>query len=68
MTDVELRKVCRWINDGGNLFITTDSDNNQHLKVIHGPLGMFVHRFAVDENDLVNLRNKLAKDSKFRAA
>jgi hypothetical protein len=68
MTEVELRKVCRWINEGGKLFIGTDDDGRQKIKIVHGPLGMFVHRFEIAENELLQLKELLLQSMKTNAA
>jgi hypothetical protein len=56
MTNAELNKVCRWINEGGKLMIGRDASGHQKIKIIHGPLGMFVHRFLITDSELENLK------------
>lgn len=68
MTEVELRKVCRWITEGGKLLIGTDDYGRQKIKVTHGPLGMFVHRFEITENELLALKELILEDMKSAAA
>ncbi len=68
MTDAELRKVCRWLSEGGQLFIGTDDDGCQKIKIIHGPLGMFVHRYEIDEDELLTLKELILHDMKVAAA
>jgi hypothetical protein len=68
MTDTELRKVCRWITEGGQLFIGTDNDGRQKIKIVHGPLGMFVHRYEIDEHELLTLKELILADMKTEAA
>jgi hypothetical protein len=68
MTDVELRKVGRWLTEGGKLFIGTDEDGTQKIKVVHGPLGMFVHRYEINETQLLELKEMILKSMKTQAA
>ena len=68
MTDVELRKVSRWLTEGGKLFIGTDDDGSQKIKVVHGPLGMFVHRYEISEDQLLNLKEMILKSMSMQAA
>jgi hypothetical protein len=68
MTDTELRKVCRWITEGGKLFIATADDGGQKIKIVHGPLGMFVHRFEISEDELLTLKELILADMKTEAA
>jgi hypothetical protein len=59
MTETELNKVCRWINEGGKLMIGRDSSGYQKIKIVHGPLGMFVHRFKITDSELDKLKAML---------
>jgi hypothetical protein len=59
MTNTELSKVCRWIDEGGKLLIGRDSAGRQKIKIIHGPLGMFVHRFHITDGELEKLKATL---------
>jgi hypothetical protein len=68
MTEVELRKVCRWINEGGKLFIGTDEQGQQKIKVVHGPLGMFVHRYVISETELMQLKELILQNMQTEAA
>jgi hypothetical protein len=68
MTEVELRKVSRWIAEGGKLFIGTDDEGCQKIKVVHGPLGMFVHRFEIAEGELLALKELILQSMKTNAA
>ena len=68
MTDVELRKVGRWLTEGGKLFIGTDEQGSQKIKVVHGPLGMFVHRYEINETQLHDLKNMILKSMSTQAA
>ncbi len=68
MTEVELRKVCRWINEGGNLFIAIDDEGRQKIKIVHGPLGMFVHRYEISGDELLTLKQLLLENMNTAAA
>ena len=68
MTDVELRKVGRWLTEGGKLFIGTDDEGSQKIKVVHGPLGMFVHRYEINETQLLDLKSMILKSMSTQAA
>ena len=68
MTDVELRKVGRWLTEGGKLFIGTDEQGSQKIKVVHGPLGMFVHRYEISEAQLLSLKDMILKSMSTQAA
>lgn len=68
MTDVELRKVGRWLTEGGKLFIGIDDDGTQKIKIVHGPLGMFVHRFAITELQLLELKDMILESMNTKAA
>lgn len=68
MTEVELRKVCRWINEGGQLSINTNDEGHQKIKVVHGPQGMFVHRFEIDEGELLQLKDLILQNMNAEAA
>ncbi len=68
MTDVELRKVGRWLTEGGKLFIGTDDQGSQKIKVVHGPLGMFVHRYEITEPQLLDLKSMILKSMSTQAA
>ena len=68
MTEVELRKVGRWLTEGGKLFIGTDEEGSQKIKVVHGPLGMFVHRYAISEEQLLALKDIILKSMNTQAA
>ena len=68
MTEVELRKVGRWLSEGGKLFIGTDEQGAQKIKVVHGPLGMFVHRYEITEEQLLSLKDMILKSMSTQAA
>jgi hypothetical protein len=68
MTDTELRKVSRWVSEGGKLLLGRDHAGRLKLKVLHGPLGMFVHRFAITQTELDTLKDLLTLDSNSAAA
>ena len=68
MTDVELRKVGRWLTEGGKLFIGIDDDGTQKIKIVHGQLGMFVHRFAITELQLLELKDMILESMNTKAA
>ena len=68
MTDVELRKVGRWLSEGGKLFIGFDEEGSQKIKVVHGPLGMFVHRYEITETQLLDLKEMILQSMSTQAA
>ena len=68
MTEVELRKVGRWLSEGGKLFIGTDEQGSQKIKIVHGPLGMFVHRYEISEDQLLSLKDMILKSMSTQAA
>jgi hypothetical protein len=68
MTEAELNKVCRWVNEGGKLLIGRDASGHQKIKVVHGPLGMFVHRFEIADNELEKLKEMLLNTMSVAAA
>jgi hypothetical protein len=68
MTSAELNKVCRWINEGGKLMIGRDASGHQKIKIVHGPLGMFVHRFLITDSELEKLKAMLLTNMQSAAA
>jgi hypothetical protein len=68
MTEVELRKVCRWVSEGGKLLIGRDASGHQKIKIMHGPMGIFVHRFAIADDELEKLKSLLLANMTASAA
>jgi hypothetical protein len=68
MTEAELNKVCRWVGEGGKLMIGRDAAGNQKIKIVHGPLGMFVHRFNIADDELERLKIMLLENMQVAAA
>ncbi len=59
MTVDEMNQVQRWIANGGKLLIGRDHSGRQKVKIVHGPLHVFTHRFSVTDEEVAKLKNML---------
>ena len=67
MTQHEFDKICRWLSEGGELFVKRTSLGTFRLKVVHGPMGLFAHRFEVDYDQFTKLKLHIQKSQKLVA-
>jgi hypothetical protein len=59
MTVDDMRQVQKWVANGGKLLIGRDHAGRQKIKVIHGPLHMFTHRYSADQEQIETLKKML---------
>lgn len=67
MTKHEIAKICRWLGDGGKLLLRRDAAGNPRLKILHGPMRVFAHRFTVTDEELEQLKKRVVFDPLFTA-
>jgi hypothetical protein len=60
MTVDEMRQVQIWVAKGGKLLIGRDHAGRQKVKVMHGPLHMFTHRYSADYEQIETLKQMLS--------
>lgn len=49
MTNEELSKIQKWLDGGAKLLVGRDYDGRRKIKISHGPLKIFTHRFSLTE-------------------
>jgi hypothetical protein len=59
MTIEDMRQVQKWVSNGGKLLIGRDHAGRQKIKITHGPLHVFTHRFSVTDDELNELKQML---------
>jgi hypothetical protein len=61
VTQSEILKICKMVNNGARLLVGRDYVGNARLKVVRGPFGLFVSRYVCNTEDLVRLQNTLSR-------
>jgi hypothetical protein len=61
VTQSEILKICKMVNNGARLLVGRDYVGNARLKVVRGPFGLFVSRYVCNTEDLVKLQASLAR-------
>jgi hypothetical protein len=59
MTLKDIDQICKWVRQGGKLFLGRNYLGQQKLKVIYGPFGLFNKRFDVDERIMAIIQQKI---------
>jgi hypothetical protein len=60
MTLREINQICKWVREGGKLFLGRNYLGQQKLKVTYGPFGLFNKRFDVDEHIMGIIHQKIS--------
>jgi hypothetical protein len=57
MTSDEMVSAKKWISRGAKLQIGRDYAGRQKIKISHGPLQIFTHRFSVSDAEVAELKS-----------
>ena len=59
MKTVEASDVFEMVQNGGKLYIGRNAMGRPKIKIVHGPFGLFVSRYNIDEQQCELLKSKL---------
>jgi hypothetical protein len=61
MTNTEIEQICDWVQKGAKLSIGKNPNGARKIKVVRGPFGLIVERFAAEEADIEMLKQRLSE-------
>ena len=59
MKRVDVDKMCELVRHGAKLYISHDAAGRQKVKIVHGPFGLIVKRFAADDAQVEKLKSQV---------
>ena len=62
MKTIDASEAYEMVRKGGKLFIGRNAAGSPKVKIIHGPFGLFVSRFKIDEQQCRILKSKLSEN------
>jgi hypothetical protein len=57
MTTEEIYQVQKWVRNGAKLSVGRDYAGRQKIKISHGLLNIFTHRYSVTEVELAEIKS-----------